>query len=34
MGIALAELRDAVEAFVASVPAGHPPAPLPKIRSL
>jgi predicted metal-dependent hydrolase len=34
MGIALAELRDAVEAFVASVSAGHPPAPLPKIRSL
>jgi uncharacterized protein len=34
MGIALAELRDAVEAFVASVLGGRPPAPLPKIRRL
>jgi len=32
MGIALTELRDAVETFVASVLGGHPPAPLPKIR--
>jgi uncharacterized protein len=34
MGIALAELRDAVEAFVASALADHPPAPLPRIRRL
>jgi predicted metal-dependent hydrolase len=32
MGIALTELRDAVETFVASVLGGRPPAPLPKIR--
>jgi predicted metal-dependent hydrolase len=34
MGIALAELRDAVEMFVTSVLGGHPCAPLPKIRRL
>jgi uncharacterized protein len=34
MGIALAELRDTVEAFVTSALGGHPPAPLPKIRQL
>ena len=34
MGIALTELRDAVETFVASVLGDRPPAPLPKIRRL
>src|SRR5438132_1369496 len=34
MGIALAELRDAVEMFVASVLGGQPPGPLPKMRRL
>jgi predicted metal-dependent hydrolase len=34
MGIALEELRDAVEAFVASVLAGQPRPSLPKIRRL
>jgi predicted metal-dependent hydrolase len=34
MGIALTELREAVDTFVASVLGDRPPAPLPKIRRL